>query len=141
MTKITITQIDLHRVTGYTHTLTEKTLTIDDCGSANEIWKQANELLRAWSWSVTSGSDSVEYDLYYADGMMYKGEIQIRHPKQGKNDSLETTLRTHCLLMSGRKRPFYIPEDAFLQLQKITSAETKARLSHILDTYQIGPEE
>lgn len=133
---ISAVSIELEKVTGYVHHNFEKTLTVDDYGQ--EIWQKADELLRAWAWSVHSGCDDVDFTVTFADGYRYRGTIELQHSKEATTEKLSEHIREHCLVYSGRQCPSHIAESDYQKLLSMYKQETKNTLGSILDRYQIG---
>jgi hypothetical protein len=133
---ISAKSIYLEKAEGFTQNLPKKLLTFEEYG--DEIWKKADEILRAWSWDVGTSYDKTDFVVTFADERVYKGEIDLYHPKNGRTESIADHMREFCLTYSGRKRPSNIPCDQYQELLRIYNPGDKHNFGQFLDSYQIG---
>jgi hypothetical protein len=135
MSKVAAIAIYLHHATGLEHNLTEKMLTRDDCGT--NLWQKANELIRAWAWSVASGADKVDFMVSYADGSTYQGTIEIVAPGAGVTEKVGEHMRAFCECYGGRQKPGDLSEKDYQELLRKWSPEPEVH-TRWLDEYEIG---
>jgi len=139
--KIAPVSIQLERVTGKVSNLAEKVSTRDDQGDSATMWAAADIMLRIWAATVEPrGYDEVDFEIVYADGYSYKGNIELYNPDTQKTPLLGAHIRTQCLFYSGRKRPEHMSQDTYTKYLAMIQPSRRAEYVQMLDIYEIGGE-
>lgn len=102
-------------------------------------WEGANDLLQTWATTAPqkgNGYHKVYYSIKYINGDLFKGRFDLESQNQ-----FDADLGMHLLqdweISSGRKKPEWMSECRWHQLQEAFSAKEKQDAAYLLDNYLI----